>query len=407
MHSHSPSLQSKIGINAVNFFIAEMVAVVLPFLSDFLKQNNWRYDQIGFATALVGMGTFLFQTPAGIVIDKVLQRRALLAGASLAVGVGCLIIPFVVSSPLLVDLFLFLAGASSTFFGPLLSVLALSLAGKSSFGPMLGLNQAWSHAGNIAAAYITVSVVQHFGVGSVFYVIFVMSVLTSVLLLVIKKSDLKPTVDPQKQKRRKLKDDLLELISDPRVKVLLLATAIFHLANAPVVPLLALHIRALGGNDHQLAMVVMIAQFIMVPVAWMAGKYCQDMGRKTLYGLAYILLPIRILLYSLTQDINILLAIQVLDGIVSGVYAVVIALVCNDLTQGKTTFNSLMGFAATALALGTVVGPLVQGYLTGAHGLHVYVSVFCSYCRNWSCILHIKNARDEAKKKQPLTPLVH
>ncbi len=57
--------RSLIGLNAANFFQAEMVGVILPVLNAFLKEANWRYDAIGFATAAAGLGTLLFQSPAG------------------------------------------------------------------------------------------------------------------------------------------------------------------------------------------------------------------------------------------------------------------------------------------------------------------------------------------------------
>src|SRR5206468_2650229 len=80
------SLRSLIGLNAANFFLAEVTGVVMPFLNDFLHSRHWRYDAIGLASALGGLGVFLMQTPAGIIVDRVSQRRSLLAGASLLLG---------------------------------------------------------------------------------------------------------------------------------------------------------------------------------------------------------------------------------------------------------------------------------------------------------------------------------
>ena len=40
--------RSLIGLNAANFFQAEMVGVILPVLNAFLKEANWRYDAIGW-----------------------------------------------------------------------------------------------------------------------------------------------------------------------------------------------------------------------------------------------------------------------------------------------------------------------------------------------------------------------
>jgi hypothetical protein len=47
-------------LNAANFFQAEMIGVVLPVLNAYLKEAGWRYDSIGAATALAGLGTLLF-----------------------------------------------------------------------------------------------------------------------------------------------------------------------------------------------------------------------------------------------------------------------------------------------------------------------------------------------------------
>jgi DNA-binding NtrC family response regulator len=67
--------RSLAGLNAINFFQAEMVGVVLPALGSFLKQAHWRYDSIGIATALSGLGTLLLQTIAGEVTDRISSRR--------------------------------------------------------------------------------------------------------------------------------------------------------------------------------------------------------------------------------------------------------------------------------------------------------------------------------------------
>lgn len=51
-------------------------------LNSFLEEVRWRYDQIGLATALLGLGTLLFQAPAGVLVDRVKARRLLFLSAS-------------------------------------------------------------------------------------------------------------------------------------------------------------------------------------------------------------------------------------------------------------------------------------------------------------------------------------
>src|SRR5579863_5587877 len=39
--------RSLFGLNAINFFQAEMVGVIMPILGVLLKERGWRYDAIG------------------------------------------------------------------------------------------------------------------------------------------------------------------------------------------------------------------------------------------------------------------------------------------------------------------------------------------------------------------------
>jgi MFS family permease len=169
---------------------------------------------------------------------------------------------------------------------------------------------------------------------------------------------------------------LRELLRDRRVLVLLAATALFHMANAPVMPFLGAYIKILQGTDVQVAAVVLVAQVVMIPVALAAGGLCDRWGRKWVFGIGLVALPVRIFLYTLTQDPWMLVALQALDGIGAGVYGVVIVAICADLTKGKGGFNALSGMMATALAVGGVVGPLGAGFLAEHLGYHGFFYVF-------------------------------
>jgi MFS family permease len=109
--------------------------------------------------------------------------------------------------------------------------------------------------------------------------------------------------------------------------------------------------------------VVLVAQAVMVPVAVLAGWACHRWGRKPVFAVAFVALPVRILLYSFSSDPWELVALQVFDGIGAGIYGVVIAVICVDLTREKGGYNALQGMFATALAVGGVLGPLLAGPL--------------------------------------------
>src|SRR5437764_13116573 len=101
----------------------------------------------------------------------------------------------------------------------------------------------------------------------------------------------------------------------------------------------------------------------MIPVALAAGRLCDRWGRKWVFAIGFVVLPVRIFLYSLTTDPQVLVALQALDGVGAGIYGVVIVAICADLTRGRGGFNALQGLIATALSVGGVVGPLLAGFV--------------------------------------------
>jgi MFS family permease len=373
------SLQSRFGLNATNFFLAEVTGVVLPFLNNFLQSRQWRYDSIGLATALAGFGVFLMQTPAGFIADRVSRRRALLAVASLLLGVCYALVPIVPAHWWLIDPLLFIAGAGQAFFTPLLGGLALGLVGHAALSKTVGMNQGFNHAGNIAAAVSAMVLVSWFSLSSVFYAVMMVSVLAAASVFLIRRDELdesRASGVTTNGNGRAHPVGLLELFGDRRVVILFAATALFHLANAPVMPLVALYVKHLHGSDRQVAAVVLMAQSVMIPVALLTGWLCDRWGRKPVFAIGFLALPVRIFLYSLTTDPGVLVALQALDGIGAGIYGVAIVSMCADLTRGKGRFNALLGLIATALSVGGVIGPLGSGFFVQHLGFNAAFYAF-------------------------------
>lgn len=355
------SRQSLFGINAVNFFLAELSGVVGPFLAVYLKQTQWNYAHVGWALSAGTLGTLLFQTPAGFICDVVKWRKLLLAFMSGSLGACFAILPTIASHLYLTLALLFLTGVIGAFFAPLLASLALGLVGVKGFSEETGENQGWNHAGNIAAALVGLFVVRYIHLAAIFYVTTVLSALAIVSLMFIKSSELNPNLGLRRAKP-KFFSKIAQYLRNREIVIFLLSLGIFHIANAPLLPLVSLYIKHVGGADDKIAVAVLISQAVMIPVAYLSGKYCDRLGRKPVFAAAYIILPIRIWLYTTTSNTTTLLAIQAFDGLGAGVYGVLIALICRDLSKGQG-FNLLVGVAQTALAIGGLIGPLLQGYL--------------------------------------------
>lgn len=395
-----PSPRSRFGLNAANFFQAEAVGVMLPVLNDFLREAHWRYDQIGFATALMGLGTLLFQTPAGILVDRVKARRMLFFVGSLAAGVLLGAIPLFPRTAAWIDPLLFVGGAVQSIFLPVLGALALALAGYGALNRMLGENQGWNHAGNIAAALGAYATIRYFGTASIFYSVAIASFLAAGSVFVIRRSELDEVVASGDGTAKK--HDWRALLRDRRVLVLVAAVSAFHLANAPVLPLTALYIQKLGGSTQLTTLTVFSAQMVMIPMAWGAGRLCDSWGRKPVMAVAFWALPFRILSYTFTHNAVAVVVLQSLDGIGAGIFGVAIMAFAADLTRGKGRFNSLLGILATAQGIGAVAGPVLSGLLLQHMGFRTTFLFFAALALGAAILLQagVPETRPEALPAQ-------
>ncbi len=224
---------------------------------------------------------------------------------------------------------------------------------------------------------LAIGIVGWFGVTAIFYAVAIVSVLAAGSVFVIRGDELSAdAASGQCPTDEQTRTGVRHLLRDWRVWVLLISTGLFHLANAPVMPFLGAYIKTLHGSDTQVAMVVLVAQLVMIPVSIAAGILSERWSRKWVFAIGFVALPLRIFLYSLTHDPWMLVALQALDGIGAGIYGVVIVVMCADLTRETGGFNTLSGMIATALAVGGVIGPLGAGRLAETLGYNGFFYVF-------------------------------
>lgn len=76
------------------------------------------------------------------------------------------------------------------------------------------------------------------------------------------------------------------------------------------------------------------------------------------------------MLYTLTNNTKLLVAIQVLDGMGVGIFGVVSVLVIADLTKGTGRFNLTLGAISTAVGIGASLSQVIAGSVVKHFGYH-------------------------------------
>jgi MFS family permease len=137
----------------------------------------------------------------------------------------------------------------------------------------------------------------------------------------------------------------------------------FHFANAAMLPLLGEMLAKGKGRSSMLFMsaCVVTTQLVITLLASWAGRNAGSWGRKPLLLVAFGVLPVRAVLYTLTHHTVPLVAIQILDGVGAGIFGVVSVLVIADLTQGSGRFNLTLGAISTAVGIGASLSQVIAG----------------------------------------------
>jgi MFS family permease len=154
------------------------------------------------------------------------------------------------------------------------------------------------------------------------------------------------------------------LFQDRPLVLFLLCAVMFHFANAAMLPLLGEMLAKGQGRSSMMFMsaaCVVTTQFVITLLASWSGRKAGTWGRKPLLLIAFGVLPIRGVLYTLTSNTVLLVAIQTLDGVGAGIFGVVSLLVIADLTRGTGRFNLTLGAITTAVGIGAALSQVIAG----------------------------------------------
>jgi MFS family permease len=356
-----PSLRA---LDWLNFFLADVQTGVGPFLAIYLASYAWDEERIGLALSVGGIAGIIAQTPAGALVDQVHKKRKIIAVGVSGLSLGALLIAFlptfwsVMSAQILI-------GATSSIFIPAICAISLGIVGHQMFDARQGRNQSFNSAGNVFAA-VSMGLLGYFVSNrSIFFFVALCTLPTLLALSKIRADE----IDYERARGARKSDDegkpakAAALLRDRPLLIFLICAVMFHFANAAMLPLLGEMLAKGHGRSSMMFMsaCVVTTQFTITMIAAWSGRKAGSWGRKPLLMIAFGVLPIRAVLYTLTSNTVALVAIQILDGVGAGIFGVVSVLVIADLTRGSGRFNVTLGAIATAVGIGAALSQAIAG----------------------------------------------
>jgi MFS family permease len=187
--------------------------------------------------------------------------------------------------------------------------------------------------------------------------------------------------------------------------VIALTVAIFHFANAPMLPLAGqkLSLAHPGFETALLAACILIAQLVSMPIAILVGLRADTWGRKPLLVVACVALMVRGAVFAWFDSASILLAAQVLDGISAGILDVLIPLVLADTMRGTGRYSLSRGVVGTVQGVGGSLSNVAAGAMVVWAGYGATFAALAAVA-SIACILVIFAVPETARGSAQASP---
>ena len=364
-------------LDLINFLLADVRGGLGPYVGIFLLgQAHWNQASIGLVLTISGLIGISLHAPIGVFIDATRHKRALLIGGVTALAAAAVAIVKAPTMPvvLVADIAMAVLGA---VFAPAVAAITVGLVRRQHLAQRLARNAACDRAGNIIAAAVAGLVGWALSLEAVFYLVPVFAVLTTAAILSIPAAaidhELARGLDVDAAAVHPHAESWHAMLQHRPLLVLAGGMALFHFANAPILLLLGLELgrQRPGTVSLYLSSAIIAAQLVSIPVALMVGARADLWGRKPLLLLGFAALPMRLLLYALTDHPAWIVAGQLLDGVSLGTLDALLALVLADIMRGTGRYNAARGIVGTVQGIGGSASNIVAGLLVVGAGYAV------------------------------------
>lgn len=363
----------------LSFFLADVRGGLGPYVGVFLlTEAQWNQAMIGGVLAISGLVGVSLHAPVGALIDATRHKRALIVAGVVMLAVSAVAIERRPTGPVVLaaDVGMAVLGA---VFAPTLAAITLGLTDPHVLAARLARNALFDRAGNLCVAAIAGVVGWWLSQRALFYLVPLFATLTVVAVRSIPataidharaRGGLIPAAGPGTAPHPA--DWRLLVVRKPFL-VLAAGAALFHFANAPMLPLLGqtLALAHSGEETLLLSACIVTAQLATIPMALLVGAKADRWGRKPLLLVALAALPIRGVLCAVSDDRGWLVGVQILDGVGLGLFDTLLPLVLADVMRGTGRYNVSRGVVGTIQGIGGSLGNGVAGLIVVTAGYDI------------------------------------
>jgi MFS family permease len=375
-----------------NLFVANIQTGFGPFIAVYLTSQSWTQTSIGIALSIGTIAAMASQVPAGAIVDAI-PNKTRVAAFSVLAFTACALMFAIYPIPLFVYLAEILHGLSSCTLGPATAAMSLVIAGRFGMGLRLGRNARYAAIGNGLGAALMGACGQYVSERAVFYLTAALTLPALAALLPLRRVAIalhdartgaaqQPAAQPGAAQPGAAKQGAaqpgaaprqsLKVLADRRLLIFCACATLFTFANAPMLMLVSGNMTAKVGNPSLLiAACIVLPQIIVALASPAAGRMAEARGRRSVLILGFCALPLRALIFAVSSNPNVVIAVQALDGIGGACFGVMMPLIVSDVAARTGHFNLSLGLVGFGVGIGGTLSTPAAGWLADNFGTHV------------------------------------
>lgn len=344
----------KIKINILYYLVYGSLACISPFLTPYFLDRGLSFSQIGILFAVYSLVGVLAQPFWGVIADKYTNKKT------------TMIIIMTVSG---ICAFGFIA--SKDFYSILITILLFMFFQS----PLLSVNDANTYdlmedhrdiqygkvrlMGSIGYAITSLGLgviikLTNIDLPFIAYFIFILMGLIILSNIKVKSRRTGSSINI---------GDFVKIIKDKRFILISFSAMLANIAFGAHGSYISVLMEETGGDVASIGAMWFVLAISELPGFFLEGKIMKKFGAINIYILGMILYIVRFLAISLCSNYQVVIAIQILQGITFPFYLTSTLKYVNDIVSPETRTTALTAFAALSGGVGGFIGNIGGGFL--------------------------------------------
>ena len=358
------------GLDLLNLWVANIQTGFGPFVAVYLTSQGWTQGAIGFALSLGTLTAMASQLPAGALVDRMRSKPRVAAFSLVCFAASAL---FLAIAP--IRLFVYAAeilhGFSSCTLGPAIAALSLAIAGQAGLGRRLGRNARFASIGNGIGAALMGVCGTYLSERGVFFLTAALTLPAFAAIAPLAEfTPHLPAATRRRGGRLERPARIARVLADRRLLVFAACATLFTLSDSAMLPLVGGQLTKSAGVNASLliAACIVLPQVLVALLSPWLGGLAEKRGRRPVLLLGFAMLPLRGLLFAALSHPLEIVTVQLLNGVASACFLIMVPLVTADIAGRSGHFNLALGSVGFAIGLGGTLSTTLAGWAADRWG---------------------------------------